>query len=75
MEIETGQHFREVRSTLFGRLAPEFVTYRVFVGTDGVQHVQVYSRADPTERKTLSAAVLKDRRRFVLVAAPLVPLK
>ena len=43
------------------------VVDQVFVGTDGKQYAQVYLATDPQERKTLSTAVLLDKRRFVEV--------
>jgi hypothetical protein len=39
----------------------------VFVGTDGISYASIVLTSDLTERKTISTAVLRDRRRFVPV--------
>lgn len=65
--IARGQRFRDAQLSLFGRPGSEWIVEHVFVGTDGVWYASVLLTSDLTERKTLSAAVLSDRRRFVPV--------
>jgi hypothetical protein len=66
-DIKPGQRFRDTQRTAFGGAAPDWVVDQVFVGTDGKRYAQVCLANDPKERKTLSTAVLLDRRRFVEV--------
>jgi hypothetical protein len=64
-EVLAGQHFRDTQPTVFGHPAPDWVVGEIFVGTDGVQYARVYCASSPRDRKTLSAAILRDKRRFV----------
>ena len=66
-DIQSGQRFRDTQRTAFGGAAPDWVVDQVFIGTDGKGYAQVYLASDPKERKTLSTAVLLDKRRFVEV--------
>ena len=66
-DIRSGQRFRDTQRTAFGGAAPDWVVDQVFAGTDGKQYAQVYLASDHKERKTLSTAVLLDKRRFVEV--------
>jgi len=67
-EVKPGQRFRDTQRTAFGGAAPDWIVAQVFVGTDGKQYAQqVYLANDPREKKTLSTAVLSDKRRFVEV--------
>jgi hypothetical protein len=66
-DIQPGQRFRDTQRTAFGGKAPDWVVDQVFIGTDRKQYAQVYLANDPKERKTLSTAVLLDKRRFVEV--------
>jgi hypothetical protein len=51
----------------FGRPAPEWIVEGTFVGNDGIEYARIALAADPSHRKTLSVAVLTDRRRFAAV--------
>jgi hypothetical protein len=62
--IAKGQHYRETRSRLWGNLAQVWVVEDVFVGTDGVEYARLACVNEPSMRKTLSLAVLKDKSRF-----------
>ncbi len=66
-EIKEGQRFRDANPTMFGHPPPDWVIGGLFVGTDGMQYAQVYSAANPHDRKTLSTAILLDKRRFIQV--------
>jgi hypothetical protein len=68
-DITEGQRFRDATPTLFGQSPPEWIVGQVFVGTDGKQYAQVYSASNPRDRKTLSTATLRDKRRFTQVQA------
>jgi hypothetical protein len=67
--VTAGQHFRDPNPTLFGHPQRDWVVDEVFVGTDGKQYAHVHAESKPHERKTLSTAVLRDKRRFVPVRA------
>jgi hypothetical protein len=66
-QVKPDQHFRDTQLTHFGGAAPELVVRRVFVGTDGNQYAELCSATDSTDRRTLSTAILRDKRRFVEV--------
>ena len=66
-QVKPDQHFRDTQLTHFGAAATEFVVRRVFVGTDGNQYAELCSATDSTDRRTLSTAILRDKRRFVEV--------
>lgn len=66
-EMKAGQRFRDTSPTVFGRSPPDWIVGKVFVGTDGVEYAHVYSAFNPHDRKTLSTAILRDRRRFTEV--------
>jgi hypothetical protein len=71
-DVTAGQRFRDPSPTAFGKAQPDWVVDEVFVGTDGKQYAQVHSASKPHERKTLSTAVLRDKRRFRPVQATVV---
>lgn len=48
---------------MFGQLQPEWIVENVYV-TSGIEHARLVSATDPGERKMLSVAILRDRRRF-----------
>jgi hypothetical protein len=64
--IKHGQRFRDTGAQLFGREGSEWIVQAVFTATDSLQYARVSLAADPTNIKTLSVAVLTDRRRFTL---------
>ena len=64
-QIKPGQRFRDVQPGLFGRTGSEWIVEHVFTGTDGLQYARVVSSSDASQRKTLSATIIGDRRRFV----------
>ena len=63
-EIRPGQHFRDVHRTMFGQTVPDLLVDRVFRGTDGYEYAQLRSTTDPSELRTLSMKVLRDKSRF-----------
>ena len=65
--LNSGDRLREVASQRFGRVGPEWIVEDTFVGTDGVEYAKVALAVDMSHRKTLSIAVLTDRRRFMLL--------
>lgn len=67
IEIKPGQHFRDSHPTAFGQLAHDLIVGRVFVGTDGKEYAQVRSASHLRDTRTLSVAVLQEKRRFVEV--------
>lgn len=66
-DIAAGQRFREAQDTLFGHPPPDWVVDDVFIGTDGKQYAHVHADSNPHERKTLSTAILRDKRRFIQI--------
>jgi hypothetical protein len=65
--VTPGQRFRDTHPSLFGRLGSEWIVQDAFIGTDDIWYARLAHVSDPAERKTLSTAVLGDRRRFVSV--------
>ena len=65
--IARGARYREIQMTAFGQLQPEWIVEDVYRVSHGIEHARLVSAADPRERKTLSFAALRDRRRFVRV--------
>jgi len=64
-DVTVGQRFRDTAPTLFGHLPLYWVIDEVFMGTDGKQYAFIHADSKPHERKTLSTAVLRDKRRFI----------
>ncbi len=62
--IARGQHYREVQLSMFGRPGPEWIVEALFTGIDGIGHASLMRASDHSQRKTLSLAVLNERRRF-----------
>ena len=65
--LRPGNRYRETMAQRFGRPAPEWIVEGTFVGNDGIEYARIALAADPSHRKTLSVAVLTDRRRFAAV--------
>jgi hypothetical protein len=65
--VEAGEQYRDSLPGLFGALGIVWVVQDVFTGSDGMIYARLASAADTSQRKTLSVAVLGDRRRFVRV--------
>jgi hypothetical protein len=65
--VDAGQRYRETRSGFLGRAGPVWSVVNVFTGTDGLQYARLVSEADPSLEKSISAAVLADKRRFLYV--------
>lgn len=63
--ITPGQRFRDTQLSLFGRLGSEWMVQDIFIGTDDLRYARIARTSDLSERKTVSVAVLGDRRRFV----------
>jgi hypothetical protein len=65
--VKPGQQFCDAYRTVFGRAAPGLVVLRVFVGTDGYEYAELSSGPSGKDRRTLSTAILRDKRRFLEV--------
>jgi hypothetical protein len=65
--VVPGDRFRDLQTRLFGTLAIDWIVDDVFTGTDGVAYAHLTSAADVSRRKTLSLAVLNDRRSYVRI--------
>lgn len=65
LSVTRGQRFRDAQLAMFGRPGAEWVVQDVFLGTDRLWYARVVLASDPTRIKTLSAAVLEDRHRFI----------
>jgi hypothetical protein len=66
--VKPGQYFCDVHRTVFGRAAPGLIVRRVFIGTDGYEYAELSSGPDSKDRRTLSTAILRDKRRFLEVS-------
>lgn len=66
--IELGQRFRDVAPGLFGRYRAEWIVEHLQIGTHGAEYARLVGAFDPSVKKTLSVAVLSDRRRFARVS-------
>lgn len=67
VEVAAGQHFTDAQLTVFGHRAPVWVVIDVFIGTDGKKYAHICSVSNTQDRKTLSTAILRDKRRFTQV--------
>ena len=65
--VKPGQHFCDKHLTAFGRVAPGLTVLRVFIGTDGYEYAELCSGPSGKDRRTLSTAILRDKRRFIEV--------
>ena len=63
-EVKVGERFRDANPTIFGHAPPDWIVGAISIGTDGMEYAHVYSASNPHERKTLSTAILRDKRRF-----------
>jgi hypothetical protein len=72
--VIAGQRFRDAAPTVFGHAAPEWVIAEVFTGIDGIRYARIHSASNPHNLKTLSIAILRDKRRFVQVQQRTVDL-
>jgi hypothetical protein len=61
--IAPGMRYRNLQVTVFGKPQPEWIVEDVYMAA-GIEHARLVSAANPAERKTLSVAILRDRRRF-----------
>jgi hypothetical protein len=69
--IESRQRYREVGSGYLGRTPRVWVIEETFTKeADGLGYALLACEHDPSMRKTLSIAVLADRRRFSRVIEP-----
>ena len=67
---QLGQRFYNARLSAFGTpLSITWVVQQSWVGGDGIQYVRLVKESDPTEKKTVAAAVLGNRRHFVSAMA------
>lgn len=66
--VKPGQQFCDAHRTVFGRTAPGLVVLRVFIGTDGYEYAELSSGPNGKDRRTLSTAILRDKRRFLEVS-------
>ena len=59
----TDARFRDLQATVFGRPQPEWIVKDLYMAA-GIEHARLVSATNRVERKTLSVAILRDRRRF-----------
>jgi hypothetical protein len=62
--VERGQRFRDIHRGAFGSSGVEWIVDALFRGQDGLEYARLVCASDPTQRKSLSVDVLRDRRRF-----------
>jgi hypothetical protein len=61
-----GQRFYNARLSAFGiPLSITWIVQQSWIGGDGIQYVRLVKESDPTEKKTVAATVLGNRRHFV----------
>jgi len=65
--VDAGQRYRETRSGFLGRTGPVWSVVNVFAGTDGVRYARLVCEAEPSLEKSISTAILADKRRFLNV--------
>ena len=65
-DIQPGERFRDAAASMI-RGVPEWIVERIFVGTDGKEYAEVRSSLNANDGKSLSTAVLRDKRRFVRI--------
>jgi hypothetical protein len=65
--IVIGQRYRDTEARAFGRTGPDWIVNALFTGTDGIEYAGLVRASNPSERKTLSCAVLRNRRQFRLI--------
>ena len=69
--IESRERYREVGSGYLGKMPRVWVIEETFTKeADGLGYALLACEHDPSVRKTLSVAVLTDRRRFSRVTEP-----
>ena len=64
-EILVGERYRGLERGQFARPALDWIVEAVYTGTDGIGHAKLVCASDLVQRKTLSASVLLDPKRFV----------
>ena len=65
-DVTAGQRFRDAKPMLIGN-PPDWVVDEVFIGSDGKEYARVRSASNPQDRKTLSTATLRNKRRFTQI--------
>jgi hypothetical protein len=65
--IILGRRYRDAEPRAFGRPGQEWIVEALFTGTDGMEYAGLARASNPSERKTLSLAVLGDWRQFMLI--------
>jgi hypothetical protein len=61
--VTPGTRYRDLQATVFRQPQPEWIVEEVYTAR-GMEHARLVSAANPADRKTLSVAILRDRRRF-----------
>lgn len=64
-EIAPGRRFIPAGDRLFNGRQPEWEVVAVFIGRDGVSYAQIKRVGAPQDAKTISGAVLNDRRHYL----------
>jgi hypothetical protein len=65
-EVEIGQRFYNAHLSAFGTpLQITWVVQQAWVGADGIPYARLVKESDRTQKKTVSARILEDRRHFV----------
>ncbi len=62
--VTTGQRYRDKQVSLPRVGAQIWVVETVFTGTDGVEYAELACLGEPSLRKSLATAVLRDKHRF-----------
>lgn len=65
--VRKGQHYREARQRFLGQTSPTWTVEEMFTSTDGLEYARLVCGSDPSLQKTISTAVLADKRRFLCV--------
>ena len=69
-DIAIGEQFQELEAGYLGKRSAVWVVEGTFTKSDELQYAKLICSSDGSLRKTLSIAVLADRRRFTRVRSP-----
>jgi hypothetical protein len=67
-EIALGRRFVPTGDRLFNTRQPEWEVVAIFTGSDGLDYAQIRRVGPPQDAKTVSGAVLSDRRHYLALA-------
>jgi hypothetical protein len=69
-DIAIGEQFQELGAGYLGKRSAVWVVEGMFTKSDELRYAKLICSSDASLRKTLSTAVLADRRRFTRVSSP-----